>query len=69
MICANEECDKDITKRFELTGSPLCAGCKELLGDDFKWRMKTVGFNEEPTIARTEEDWKVLEKQKQVKDI
>ena len=69
MICANEDCDLDVTKRFELTRSPLCASCKEDLGDDFKWKMKKVGRDDEATIAKNEKDWDLLKKQKELKDI
>lgn len=63
------ECDKDITARFRLTMSTICVECKSEQQDDFKWKMKTVGFNDKPTIAKTAKDWKVLKKQKAVKDI
>lgn len=62
------ECEKDITKRHEVTGSTLCADCKSEK-DDFKWKMKVVGFDESPTVAKTEKDWKILKKQRAVKDI
>ena len=64
-----EECEKDISKRFQLTHSRVCVECKESLGDDFKWKMKKVGRDDEPTIAKNEKDWLLLKKQKVLRDI
>lgn len=63
------ECGDDITQRHKLTKSIICVNCKQDKKDDFKWKMKTVGFNETATIAKTSKDWEVLRKQKAVKDI
>lgn len=64
------ECNIDIPlARLKLVPSTtLCALCKTY-EDDFKFRMKTVGFNDEPTIAKTRQSWDLLKKQKAVKDI
>ena len=62
-------CGVDISERYKITGSILCVDCKLLEQDDFKWHMKTVGFDEEPKIAKTEEQWNTLKKQRKVKDI
>lgn len=68
ILCEN--CDQPIpSKRLELVPSArLCVQCKSN-DDDFKWRMKTVGFNEEPTIAKDKKSWDILRKQKQSRDI
>lgn len=65
-----EECGDQIPpKRLRLVPTAKrCVDCQST-EDVFKYKMKTVGYNEEPTIARTEDHWKVLEKQKKVKDI
>jgi hypothetical protein len=46
----------------------LCTECQKA-NDVFKYKMKTVGFNDEPTIAKTKKDWDILKKQKKVRDI
>lgn len=67
-IC--EECDKPIpVKRLELVpNARLCVQCQSE-NDVFKYKMKTVGFDQSPTIARDKKSWELLKKQKQVKDI
>ena len=69
VLCA--ECDNPIpTKRLRLIPFvKYCADCQEALGDTFKYKMKTVGFSDEPTMAKTAKDWDVLKKQRRVKDI
>jgi hypothetical protein len=62
------KCGKDITKRYELTQSDLCVECKSE-EDDFKWKMKEVGWSDEPSIAKTKKEWDKLKKQKKLKDI
>jgi len=69
MICNTDGCKADITKRFELTGSGVCAPCKEKFGDEFKWKMKKVGRDDAPTIAKNKADWEKLRKQKELRDI
>lgn len=66
-----EECEEPIPLgRIELIPNVrFCVECQHLVGDVFQYKMKTVGFNEEPTIAKTKEHWEVLKKQKQVRDI
>lgn len=46
-----------------------CVKCKSEKGDDFKWRMKTINRDDEPTIAKDEKTWNKIKKQKQLKDI
>lgn len=67
---ACDQCGEEIPpKRLELVpNAELCVKCQSKK-DVFKYRMKTVGFNDTPTIAKNEEDWKLLEKQTQLKDI
>lgn len=65
-----DECGDPIPpKRLELIpNAELCVKCQSKK-DVFKYKMKTVGFDDAPTIAKNEEDWKLLEKQTQIKDI
>ena len=65
-----ESCDKMIpSKRCELVpDTTLCVDC-QAADDVFKWKMKQVGRDPEPTIARTKKDWDKLKKQKVTKDI
>ena len=65
------ECDDLIpAKRIELVpNAEYCTACQEKVGDTFKYKMKTVGFSDEPTIARTKDQWEILKKQKKVRDI
>jgi hypothetical protein len=68
MNCTN--CNEPINpKRLKLV--PETKYCTECLStsDVFKWRMKTVGFFAEPTIAKTSKEWDSLKKQKKVQDI
>ena len=65
-----EDCGEEIPdRRLKLIPSTIrCVICQSL-NDIFKYKMKTVGFGDEPTIARDKETWEVLKKQKKVKDI
>ena len=51
-----------------LPKASLCLECQKE-NDVFKYRMKTVGFDDGPTIAKDLESWNLLKKQKQIKDI
>jgi len=64
------QCNQQIPpKRLELIPSTTCcADCKSD-EDVFKYKMKTVGFNDTPTIAKNKKEWELLRKQKAVKDI
>jgi len=65
-----ERCNKAIPlKRLELVpNTELCIECQKK-NDVFKWKMKQVGRDPEPTIAKTKKDWDKLKKQKVTKDI
>jgi len=64
------QCSQPILpKRLELVPhTTSCADCKSN-EDVFKYKMKTVGFDESPTIAKNKKDWELLRKQRAVKDI
>lgn len=64
------ECNDPINAR-RLKIVPKTLLCKECQEDQdvFKFKMKTVGFNDFPTIARDLESWNLLRKQRQTKDI
>ncbi len=66
-----KECGKLISeKRVELIPDvEYCVKCQRLRGDTFRYKMKTVGFGDAPKIAKTEKDWKLLKRQRKVKDI
>lgn len=51
-----------------IPATSLCVECQSE-SDVFKFKMKTVGFDDRPTIARDLKSWSLLKKQKQTKDI
>jgi uncharacterized protein (DUF1499 family) len=65
-----KECDNSIDRRrlALVPTSSLCVECQSV-EDVFKFKMKVVGFNDEPTIARSKKHWDVLKKQRKVQDI
>ena len=66
-----KECGQLIPeRRVELIPNvKYCVQCQQLGGDIFRYKMKSVGFDEEPKMAKTEKDWKLLKKQRKVRDI
>ena len=65
-----EQCGEEIPKkRLEIIpNAEYCVRCQSRK-DVFRYKMKTVGFDDSPTIAKNEKDWKLLEKQSRLKDI
>ena len=65
-----EKCGDEIPpKRLELIpNTTLCVHCKSK-NDEFKYKMKTVGRDDEPTIAKDKKTWEKLKKQKKLGNI
>lgn len=65
-----EQCEKEIPEaRIRIQPEAiLCVPCKQE-DDDFKWKMKHIGRDDSPTIARNKEDWNKIKKQKKLGNI
>lgn len=65
-----DNCNEPIpSARLKLIpNAKLCVSCKSE-NDEFKWKMKTINRDDEPTIAKDQKTWDKIKKQKQLRDI
>lgn len=65
-----EECEKEIpAARLKLVPeTTFCVKCQSK-DDVFKFKMKTINRDDEPTIARDKKTWDKIKKQKKLSNI